>query len=213
MRYSQERSRCESISRRCNRLLYFVLLIGLIFALLPAPVSAQGKWAKPEKRPRGNIAESTADRIIKPAMKQKQFPGLVVGVVKHGQIVVKKGYGVKSFASEETPDENTVFYIGSLSKALTAVGAMLLVEQGKLDLDAPASNYLKGLPGSWQSITVKQFMAHQSGVPQLNWKRPTFKEMLKAAETMPLSFPREQSKNTIISTLRWRERSSKRPAG
>jgi CubicO group peptidase (beta-lactamase class C family) len=39
---------------------------------------------------------------------------------------------VKSFASGEPPDENTVFYIGSLSKALTAVGAMLLVEQGKL---------------------------------------------------------------------------------
>ena len=163
-------------------------MISLLFTFLPASVSAQGKWARSEKRQRGNIAEATADQIIKPAMKQKQFPGLVVGVVKHGQVAVKKGYGVKSFASEETPDENTVFYIGSLSKALTAVGAMLLVEQGKLDLDAPASNYLKGFPSSWQPITVKQFMAHQSGIPQLNWKRPTFKEMLKAAETMPLSF-------------------------
>jgi CubicO group peptidase (beta-lactamase class C family) len=163
-------------------------LVGLVFTLLPVYVSAQGKWVNPEKRSGGNVPEAAADRIILPAMRQKQFPGLVLGVVKDGQVVIKKGYGVKSFASGEAPDENTVFYIGSLSKALTAVGAMLLVEQGKLDLDAPASKYLKGLPSTWQPITVKQFMAHQSGIPQLNRKFPTFKEMLKAAEDKPLSF-------------------------
>jgi CubicO group peptidase (beta-lactamase class C family) len=165
-----------------------MLLACLLFTLLPIFVSAQGKWVKPEKRPGGHFAEATADRIIRPAMRQKRLPGLVLGVVKDGQVVVKKGYGVKSFASEEVPDENTVFYIGSLSKALTAVGAMLLVERGKLDLDAPASNYLKNLPSSWRKITVKQFTAHQSGIPQLRRKFPTFREMLKSAETMPLTF-------------------------
>jgi CubicO group peptidase (beta-lactamase class C family) len=174
--------------QRSNWPFYSFLSVGLLFVLLPVSGWAQGKWVKPEKRPSGSVATATADRIILPAMRQKQFPGLVLAVVKDGQVAVKKGYGVKSFASGEVPDENTVFYIGSLSKALTAVGAMLLVEQGKLDLDAPASKYLKGLPGSWRQTTVKQFMAHQSGIPQLNWKYPTFKEMLKAAEEMPLSF-------------------------
>ena len=121
-------------------------------------------------------------------MRQKELPGLVLGVVRDGQVVVKKGYGVKSFSSEQPPDENTVFYIGSLSKALTAVGAMLLVERGKLDLDAPASKYLRNLPKSWRPITVKQFMAHQSGIPQLDRKFPTFGEMLRSADSVPLSF-------------------------
>ncbi|MGO9566858.1 MAG: serine hydrolase domain-containing protein [Desulfomonilaceae bacterium] len=176
------------LARAGFRHFYQALFVGFLFALLPVSASAQGKWVKPEKHPGGNIAEATADRIILRAMKQKQFPALVLGVVKDGQVVVKKGYGIKSFASEEVPDENTVFYIGSLSKALTAVGAMWLVEQGKLDLDAPAGKYLKGLPNTWRSITVKQFMAHQSGIPQLNSKFPTFKEMLKSAETVPLNF-------------------------
>jgi CubicO group peptidase (beta-lactamase class C family) len=188
MNYSQLRLWWENISGGGSRHFYDVLLVALLFALLLVPVAAQAKWVKPEKRQSGNIAEATADRIILPAMRQKQFPGLVLGVIKDGQVVVKKGYGVKSFASGEAPDENTVFYIGSLSKALTAVGAMLLVEQGKLDLDAPASKYLKGLPKSWEPITVNQFMAHQSGIPQLNMKFQTFKEMLKSAEDKPLSF-------------------------
>ena len=168
MSYFQLRLWWENIWGGGSRHFHDVLLVALLLTLLPVSVSAQGKWVKPEKQPGGNIAEAAADPIIVPAMRQKQFPGLILGVVKDGQVVVKKGYGVKSFASGEAPDENTVFYIGSLSKALTAVGAMLLVEQGKLDLDAPAGNYLKGLPKSWQPITVKQFMAHQSGIPQLN---------------------------------------------
>jgi len=188
MSYSQLRLCWENIWGEGSRHFHGFLLVALLVTLLSVPVSAQGKWVKPEKQSGGNIAEAAADLIIVPAMRQKQLPGLILGVVKDGQVVVKKGYGVKSFASGEAPDENTVFYIGSLSKALTAVGAMLLVEQGKLDLDAPAGKYLKGLPKSWQPITVKQFMAHQSGIPQLNWKFPTFKEMLKSAEDKPLSF-------------------------
>jgi CubicO group peptidase (beta-lactamase class C family) len=188
MSYSQLRRWWENIWGGGSRHFHRFLLVALLLTLLPISVSAEGKWVKPEKRSGGNIAEAAADPIIVPAMRQKQLPGLILGVVKNGQVVVKKGYGVKSFASGDAPDENTVFYIGSLSKALTAVGAMLLVEQGKLDLDAPAGNYLKGLPKSWQPITVKQFMAHQSGIPQLNMKFPTFKQMLKSAEDKPLSF-------------------------
>jgi CubicO group peptidase (beta-lactamase class C family) len=188
MTHFRVRIRWQNISCAGSGMCRTMLLACLLFTLLPISVLAHGKWVKPEKRPGGDVAEATADRIIGPAMRQRRLPGLVLGVVKDGQVVVKKGYGVKSFASEEIPDENTVFYIGSLSKALTAVGAMLLVEKGKLDLGAPASKYLKNLPNSWRKITVKQFMAHQSGIPQLHRKYPTFREMLKSAETIPLTF-------------------------
>ncbi|MCX7012946.1 MAG: serine hydrolase [Candidatus Sumerlaeota bacterium] len=133
-------------------------------------------------------AEAIADRIIPPAMEKERLPGLALGVVKDGRVVVEKGYGVKSFESGQVPDADTVFYIGSLSKAVTAVGAMMLVEQGKIDLSAPAGDYLKGLPENWRPITVRQFMAHQSGIPQLNQKLPTFEEMLQSAKGKPLKF-------------------------
>ena len=144
MSYSQLRLCWENIWSGGSRHFHSFLLVALLVTLLSVPVSAQGKWVKPEKQSGSNIAEAAADLIIVPAMRQKQLPGLILGVVKDGQVVVKKGYGVKSFASEEAPDENTVFYIGSLSKALTAVGAMLLVEQGKLDLGCPSRQLPEG---------------------------------------------------------------------
>ena len=73
--------------------------------------------------------------------------------------------------------------IGSLSKALTGVGVELLVEQGKLKLDEPASHYIKGLPKKWQSIPLKFFLAHQSGIPDIpSAKQPTFQEELRSVD-------------------------------
>lgn len=86
------------------------------------------------------------------------------------------------------PDENTLFNIQSLSKGITGVGAMILLDEGKLRLNAPASRYLKDLPKSWQSITIAQFMSHSSGIPELPKKAPTFEDMLKEAANEPLQF-------------------------
>jgi CubicO group peptidase (beta-lactamase class C family) len=110
------------------------------------------------------------------------------GVVCGGRTLVNKGYGVTSRESQTPPDENTQFYIQSLSKAITAVGAMILVDEGKLKLEAPAGRYLKDLPRSWQPITIAQFMSHSSGIPELSQKLPTFEEMLQRAANDPLSF-------------------------
>jgi CubicO group peptidase (beta-lactamase class C family) len=162
-------------------------MVALVFTFSPGPVSGKGKEDGTSLQARSE-AEALADGIIRPAMKKKQLPSLVVGIVKNGQVAVRKGYGVKALGSGARPDENTVYYIGSLSKALTAVGLMPLVQQGKVDLNAPASEYLQGLPASWRGITVAQFMAHQSGIPQLNIKFPRFGAMLRSADAIPLSF-------------------------
>jgi CubicO group peptidase (beta-lactamase class C family) len=184
------KKRCSAkFACRHGRAFWRLFSIGLFFTLLPLSALAEGPWKSAEKQSVGDVG-AVADGIIQSAMQNKQLPGLVLGIVRDGRVVVKKGYGVKSFSSNATPpDEYTVFSIGSLSKALTGVGAMLLVQEGKLDLDAPASRYLKGLPRNWQTITVGQFLAHQSGIPQLNKKLPTFMQMLRSADGISLSFP------------------------
>jgi CubicO group peptidase (beta-lactamase class C family) len=141
-----------------------------------------GPAARPAK------PESTTDGILTSAMDEKKLVSLMAGVVCGGHTMVTKGYGVKSHARQNPPDENTLFYIGSLSKGMTAVGAMILLDEGKLKLDAPFSQYLKGVPKSWQPITIAQFMSHTSGIPELNRKLPTFEEMLRAAANEPLMF-------------------------
>jgi CubicO group peptidase (beta-lactamase class C family) len=187
MKNGKQTPHAENLPDRFIRLFSGLLIVALVLIFLPGPVSGKGKKEGTTDLSRGE-AEGAADSIIQPAMRKKELPSLVLGIVKNGQVVVKKGYGVKSLGSRARPDENTVYYIGSLSKAVTAVGTMLLVQQGKIDLNAPASSYLTGLPGSWRRITVAQFMAHQSGIPQLDWKLPMFRAMLRSEDAIPLSF-------------------------
>ncbi|MGO9121393.1 MAG: serine hydrolase domain-containing protein [Desulfomonilaceae bacterium] len=187
MKKAKKNSHSRTVPNLIMTLFLGLLIPGLLLTFSADTASGQAKEEKTEHLSHGN-AEAIADRIIQPAMREKQLPSLVLGVVKNGRVAVKKGYGVVSFQSNTSPDENTVYYIGSLSKAVTAVGVMMLVEQGKINLNAPAKNYLKALPKSWQRITVAQFMAHQSGIPQLNKKFPTFRAMLRSADAIPLSF-------------------------
>ncbi len=129
-----------------------------------------------------------ADAIVNDFMQKNKIPGLVLGVVKNGKIVVEKGCGVISLDSGMIPNENTIFNIGSVSKPLTAFGIMYLVDQGKLRLDDVASQYIPNLPPSWRKTTIRQFMSHQSGIPQFKRNLPTFNEMLASSNNLPLTF-------------------------
>ena len=128
-----------------------------------------------------------ADPVVTDAMELHRTPGLMLAVVDNGRLVLEKGYGVRSLPSGPAPGPETVFAIGSISKAVTAVGALLLVQDGKLRLKDPAAKYLSGLPESWRRITVRQFMTHTSGIPRIVGA-PTFATALKRAAGMPLSF-------------------------
>jgi len=62
---------------------------------------------------------------------------------------------------------NTLFPINSATKSVTGVAILQLVEAGKLDLDAPVSRYIDGLPITWQPIRIRQLLAHSSGLPNI----------------------------------------------
>jgi CubicO group peptidase (beta-lactamase class C family) len=180
-----------------------ISIVVLLSASLVAPSLAQrpgrpGRQAQ-EQNQRGRAAGPTdqqiraeADRTVQQMMSQHAIPAVVLAVVKDGRIVVEKGYGAKSTDSNQPPDENTVFYIGSLSKAITAVGAMMLVDKGKLNLDDPASRYMPDLPRNWSRITVRQFMTHTSGIPDLPKRQKkqedTIQQAFKLAAGLPMSF-------------------------
>ena len=121
-------------------------------------------------------------------MAEQKIPGAIVGVVRNGEVVLAKGYGEKQRGSNEVPTRDTVFHIGSLSKALTAVGAMMLVDQGKLDVDKPAAAYVQGLPASWKAITVKQFLAHTSGITDKPGQPASFADAIAEYQKLPLAF-------------------------
>jgi CubicO group peptidase (beta-lactamase class C family) len=146
----------------------------------------QGRGGRAERAGQAPV-EAVVDRVVREAMAKHDTPGLMAAVVNQGRVVVERGYGVRKLGSPEAPDRDTVFYIGSVSKAVTAVGAMLLVEQGKLDLDQPIERYLKGLPSTWRRITVRQFMTHTSGIPQVP-RSKTFADAVARVAGTPLKF-------------------------
>src|SRR5512134_448493 len=83
-------------------------------------------------------------KAVRGVLNRWPVAGLAVGVVRDGELAWFHGHGVAEVESGRPVDEDTVFRIGSITKTMTAVAVMQLVEQGVLDLDAPAAGYLRG---------------------------------------------------------------------
>ncbi|AYA38889.1 serine hydrolase [Hymenobacter oligotrophus] len=139
-------------------------LLGGLFALAlggAAPATAQTASA-----PNRFVADSL-DRYIQRGMRQWQIPGLAVVVVKDGQVVVSKGYGVRDLAKKEPVDDKTLFLIASNSKLFTGTALANLEQQKKLSLNDAATKYLPGFqlydPTSTQLTTVRDLMGHHLG--------------------------------------------------
>lgn len=88
-------------------------------------------------------------------------------IVRHGKVVFDAAYGVADLQNSTPVTKHTVFPIFSITKAFTGIAAMQLVEAGKLDLSAPVSRYLDGLPQAWQGVTIRQLLTHTSGLPNI----------------------------------------------
>ncbi len=95
-------------------------------------------------------------------------PGLSVAIVKDGKIVLAKGYGVRRMGDPAPVDERTRFGIASNTKLFTATALALLVEEGKLEWDAPVIRYLPGFalydPYVTRELTVRDLLVHRSGL-------------------------------------------------
>lgn len=92
-------------------------------------------------------------------------PGAAVLLMQDGKVLFKKGYGLANVELGVPIQPDMVFRIGSVTKQFTAAAIMLLVEEGKVDLQAPISSYLEKLPKAWKEITVEQLLNHTSGIP------------------------------------------------
>lgn len=90
-------------------------------------------------------------------------PGCSLGIVQNGELVYARGYGMASLDHGVPLGPRSVFRIASTSKQFTAFAIQLLVDQGKVDLDADVRTYLPELPEYDSSVTVRQLVHHTSG--------------------------------------------------
>lgn len=104
------------------------------------------------------------DDVVEKARATQKLPAVSVAIAVGGHVIFKKAYGFADLENDLHATPETLFRTGSIAKPFTAVGAMKLVEQGKLDLDAPVQKYCPAFPQKKWPVTTRQLLAHLSGV-------------------------------------------------
>lgn len=154
------------------------------------------------------------DQLVAGVMADHEVPGLAIAVVKDGQVVLAKGYGVRELGRPDRVDEHTRFGIASNTKAFTATALALLVEDGLVEWEQPVINYLPWfrLSDAWvtSQITVRDLLVHRSGLglgagDLLWWPQSTYtrREVAERLRFLPLvtSFRSAYAYDNVLYTV------------
>lgn len=143
--------------------------------------------------------------IVEQAVADGSLPGAAVLIMQNGKVIEQKSYGDCEIDPKRPFQTDTICWIASLTKPVTATAAMILVEQGKLQLDTPIENYLPQFSklvakdGKQHSVTIRQLMSHTSGIPASvplrepyfftqNWFKRNLSDVVDAIAQRPLDF-------------------------
>jgi Beta-lactamase class C and other penicillin binding proteins len=169
------------------------IVIAITYSAFLALGVGETTWAQEATLPPG------LDDYVNRVLREFEVPGVGIGIVKDGKVVLAKGYGVKKLGDPDPVDEHTLFNIASNSKAFTATALAMLVEEGKLKWEDPVIKYLPYLQFSddyvTQNLTVRDLLVHHSGLPAyandfLLFPPSTYsrKELLKKLKGVPLQY-------------------------
>jgi len=104
------------------------------------------------------------DAIIENAINETQLVGASVGVMRDNEVILTRGYGYADLNKKIKATEHTVYRIGSITKQFTALAIMILVEQGKVDLNDIMLDYLPNYPQRDHKVTIAHLLNHTSGI-------------------------------------------------
>lgn len=115
--------------------------------------------AQPSNKPVTTKVDQVFAQFDKP-----DFPGCALAVIKDGQIVYKRGYGMSNLEYGIPISPSSIFHIASISKEFTAMSIVLLASQGKLSLDDDVRKYVPEVPDFGGRITIRHLIHHTSGL-------------------------------------------------
>ena len=130
-------------------------------------------------------------------IKEKKISGGLVLVARNGKLVFQETYGLRKLDGKLPVERDTIFRIYSMSKAITSTAALMLVEEGKLDLDAPMSKYLpeyaevtvfddKTARPAKSPITVRDLFRHTSGITYGNTAGTPTEKLFEAVNVLDM---------------------------
>ncbi|MFT6271074.1 MAG: CubicO group peptidase (beta-lactamase class C family) [Alphaproteobacteria bacterium] len=111
--------------------------------------------------------EAFVDKLVNKEIAKHSVPGVTVSIVKDGEIVLLKGYGFADLGKQlQVNPKTSMFKVGSITKTMTALAVMQLVEQGELALDTDVNKYLSAfkIPQTFKEpITIRALLSHRAG--------------------------------------------------
>src|SRR5436190_23461856 len=160
----------------------------------PHAACACGRWGPGGRSPRhkkhpGRLtmqSKALIDELLRQKSADKEIPGVVAMAANGNEVIYQGAYGKRDLSKDDAMTADSVFWIASMTKAITAAGAMQLVEQGKLSLDAPIGKVLPDLaaPQVFEGfdsngepnlrpakceITLRHLMTHTAGFAYDLW--------------------------------------------
>ncbi len=118
----------------------------------------------------GSASFDTIDAYVEEQMRRLKIPGASLAIVEGDQIVHRRGFG-RARPDGDAPTSQTPFFIGSLTKSVTALAVMQLFEAGQVELDAPVQRYLPWFrvadPQASAEMTVRHLLNQTSGLPMI----------------------------------------------
>jgi CubicO group peptidase (beta-lactamase class C family) len=114
------------------------------------------------------LSSTAIDSLVERALKTFEVPGIAIAIIKDGKLIHSKGYGVRSLATGQPVDENTLFGIASNSKAFTTAALGMLADEGKLHWDDKVRKYIPEFrlfdPYVTEEFTIRDLLCHRSGL-------------------------------------------------
>ena len=154
----------------CRRLHVLLLLAGLLIASGAPPASAQSSGdlatapaVAPAPLRYAEVVEE-ARALVRADLAARGYPGIAIAVAVDGETVWSEGFGYANLEHRVPMWPAVKFRVGSISKSLTAAAAARLVEDGRLDLDAPIQKYVPSFPEKAHPITTRQLGGHLAGI-------------------------------------------------
>lgn len=152
-------SRTKTASRR---VLQFVLVVSLSCLSARVRFAQKASAAEAATQPYAE-ATANADKIGNELV-ARGIPGVAIAVAVNGRLAYAQGFGYADLEERVPVWPTTKFRIGSISKSLTATALVQLVEQGKIDLDAPVQKYVPSFPDKGAKITPRLLAGHLAGI-------------------------------------------------
>lgn len=158
-------------------------LVALVLLFLPAIA-----WSQ-------QLDPAAVDRIAAATLQQWRVPGVAIAIVRDDRVVYVKGFGVKDITKPDPITADTVFELGSTSKAFTSTAAALLVGEKKLNWDDPVRKYIPWfrLSDPCAEATLRDVLTHRSGVATRDelWDNARYsrEEFMRALASVPMSKP------------------------